>query len=209
MKIRRPSKTPTLSLVALATGLLYAFASGAQTGQDAQSVCPHSTWSNCGVAVKNDLAKLSEPLAKSDVGSVVKLMELWSDSYSQRLRFLQQNGVHQGENDWTKIREAVTDKLTDPVNPFSIAKDKALEAVLRRLPTFVSTFLEYAEAPVAGITTFFDSSTIGDDFKELNLINDDLQRRFAAKLEPFLRDDWQKRLQDLSVRVAPQLKRLP
>lgn len=206
MNRRRTFKTLRLSLVVFSTALLFAVASGAQTGQDAQSVCPHSTWSNCGVAVKKDLGKLPEPLTNGDVGAVVKLMELWSGSYTQRLRFLQQHGVHQGENDWTKIREAVEEKITDPVNPFAIAKDKVLEAVLRKLPTFVSTFLEYAAAPVAGITTFFDASTIGGDFKELNLMNDDLQKRFAAKLEPFLRDDWKARLRDLSVRVAPQLK---
>jgi hypothetical protein len=135
---------------------------------------------------------------------------LWSESYEKQLRFLQNAGrIKTAENDWTKIKKAVEDKLTAPVNPVDIATDKAKEKIkillTEQLPR-VAAFFELIAPVIGGAVVFFTESETATDFDELNLMNKDLQGRFFRKLDPYLASDWRARLQQLGRDVGPMLK---
>lgn len=189
--------------------LLFAFGaqpSGAQgSTPTVDAICTNGSWSDCGVAVKQSIAALPDPLPTDKVKRLVEIMSLWSDAYEKQTRFLESGGrLKKSENDWTKITQTVKDEI----DPVGIAKEKVVDALLKKYLPKVAAFLEYASPVFSALSVFFDSSQIATDFDELNLMNKDLQARFFKKVEPHLQPDWRTRIRTLSTEVMPQL-RLP
>ena len=169
-------------------------------GQPAEQVCKTSTWSNCGLAIKQELDK-----KPADPKRVVQLAAAWGESFGARFNSLRKQGrVEQSTPDSEKIFDEINSKL----NPVEIAKDKALEAILKRYLAFAATALEWAEKPLAvALKAFFDSSEIATDWDELRLMNDDIQKRVAVLLAPHMRTDWKERLNAAAQAAGPQLRR--
>ncbi|HEX6901328.1 MAG TPA: hypothetical protein VF789_16505 [Thermoanaerobaculia bacterium] len=188
--------------------LLFVFAARPGTAQGStptlEAVCTNGSWSDCGVAVKQSIAALPDPLPADKVKRLIEIMSLWSDAYEKQVRFLESAGrLKKSENDWTKITNAVKEKI----DPVGIAKEQGIDALLKKYLPKVAAFLEYASPVFSALSVFFDSSEIATDFDEINLMNKDLQTRFFNKMEPHLRSDWKTRIQTMSTEVMPQLRR--
>lgn len=173
---------------------------GALLGQPAQSVCPNSTWSNCGIAVKQELQ--TKP---SDPKKVIQLAMLWGAAYDAQYNELRKKSRLQTSTpDSDKIFEQVSSKL----NPVDIATDKALDALVKKFLPRVAPVLEWASSPLAvALKAFFDSSEIASDYDELRLMNDAIQNRVAILLQPYLKPDWKDLLKHAVQDAAPQLRK--
>lgn len=203
-------KLPTLFARRILPLLLLLLVFGARPGTaqgstpTVEAVCTNGSWSDCGVAVKQSIAALADPLPANKVKRLVEIISLWSDAYEKQVRFLESTGrLKKSENDWTKI----TDTVKDEIDPVGIATDQVIDALLKKYLPKVAAFLEYANPVFGALSVFFDSSQIATDFDQLNLMNEDLQTRFFNKMEPHLRSDWKTRIKTMSTEVMPQLKR--
>jgi hypothetical protein len=183
------------TVVTLTIGTASPFVAGAQTPDEACT----STWSNCGVAVKHALEE-----NPSDAKRIVELAGLWGHAFGARFDALRKQGrVERSTPDSEKIFEALNAKL----NPVEIAKDKAKDALVKRYLASAAAILEWASKPVAeALKAFFNASEIASDYDELRIMNDDIQKRIAVLLSPYVVADWRQRLEGAAQEAAPQLK---
>jgi hypothetical protein len=129
---------------------------------------------------------------------------MWGAAFGARYDYLRrQHHLDTATPDSDKIFEEVNSKL----NPIEIAKDKALDAILKRYLSWLATLVEWTEKPIAvALKAFFNSSEIASDYDELKQMNDDLQKRFAAQLASYLKPDWRQRLTNAVNAATPQLR---
>lgn len=169
------------------------------TAQTTESICKNSSWSNCGVAVKQVLDN-NPPTNPHDI---VALGMLWAASYGKQYDALRASGhLDRSTPNSQKIFEEVSSKL----NPVDIAKDKAIDALVKRFLPRLAFLFKFAETPLGvALKAFFSSTDIASDLDELNLINDDLSKRFADLLEPFLQADWNDKLKAAAKSSMPAL----
>lgn len=171
---------------------------GARGGAVEDACGPQGTWSNCGVAVKQELD--TNP---TDPQRILQLALLWGQSYDAQFDYLRKQGrVDQSTPDSEKIFEAVKDKL----DPIQIAKDQLLEDLAKQYVPRLATVLEFASSPLGqALAAFFNSSEIASDYDELRLMDDDLQQRFANLLASTLVADWKDQLKAAVTAAAPGL----
>lgn len=183
----------------LLIGVMYLMGSLSLRAQSLLDYCTKSTWSNCGVAVRQELDK-----NPTDLKRIVEIAGLWGTAYSAQYDSLRRRGkLETSTPDAQKIYDAVADKL----NPINIAKDKASDALLKRFLPRLAAIMEWAPAPaVEALKAFFDSSEIATDYDELRLMNDDIGRRLARLLEPYMVQDWKDRLKQAVQAAGPQLR---
>ena len=173
-------------------------------GASADEVCPKSTWANCGMAVKAELAR--QP---GDPKRILTLGGLWAASYDKQYDFLRSRGrLERSTPDAEKIFAEVESK----VNPIDIVsdkvKDKVLEAAVKRYLAKLAPILKFASSPLAAaLKAFFESSEIASDYDELRLMNDDLQTSISTQLSPYLKPDWKTRLNSAVQAAAPSLQK--
>ena len=193
-------RSPSIWLLALVP-FLFLGAPGKLVGQTADQVCrAKDNWANCGVAIRRELDQ-----KPTDVKRLADLASMWGAAYGARYDFLRrQHHLDTATPDSEKIFEEVNSKL----NPIEIAKDKAQDALLKRCLSWLATLVEWTEKPIAVLLkAFFTSSEIASDYDELRLMNDDLQKSFAALLAPYMKPDWQQRLTNAVNSATPQLRR--
>jgi hypothetical protein len=185
-----------LSLIAV---LYLLFAPGLRA-QSLRDYCTKGSWSNCGVAVRQELDK-----NPADLKSIVEIADLWGTAYSAQYDSLRRRGkIETSTPDAQKIYDAVSAKL----NPIDISKDRASDALLKRFLPRLAAIMEWAPATVVEpLKAFFDSSEIATDYDELRLMNDDIGKRLARLLEPYMVQDWKDRLKQAVQAAGPQLRR--
>lgn len=133
----------------------------------------------------------------SDPEEVVRLSLLWSSAYERQLLWLvKHDRVQKGEHDY--------DKIVDAIHPANLAASRAQEVVLRRYFKQVARII--CSAAAEGVLVFFDASSIATDYDELELMNQELQRQFIRKLEPYLAHDWKAALREELQRAEPRLR---
>jgi len=194
------SNSRLLVKLAWAMSAFLVSASGTVHGQSVDSLCANTTWSNCGVAVKEALQK-----NPSDPKDILQIASAWGRAYDARYNELRAKGrVEKATPDADKIFEAVSSKL----NPLEIAKDKARDALVKKYLARLAPVVEWAGGSVAeGLKAFLDSSEIATDYDELRLINDDIQSRVATLLQPFVKPDWKETLNQAVREAGPQLRK--
>ncbi len=174
--------------------------SGRMHGQSVQSLCANTTWSNCGVAVKEALQK-----NPSDPKDILQIASAWGMAYEARYNELRKKGrVEKATPDADKIFESVSSKL----NPLEIAKDKTVDALVKKYFARLAPVVEWAGGSIAeGFNAFFDSSEIATDYDELRLMNDDIQSRVSTLLQPYFKPDWKQTLNQAVKEAGPQLRK--
>lgn len=182
--------------VLFAVLILSALPVRADTVDDA---CTKGTWANCGAAAKQWLDKNASPTPQQ----LVRVANLWAEAYGKQ--FDQLRAAHRIEKstpDSEKIFEAVKSKL----DPIDIAKDKAVDSIVKKLLPKAAVVLKWASTPLGvALQAFFNSSEIATDYDELRLMNEDLQSRFMEKLGPSLKPNWKDLLNSATQQAAPQL----
>jgi hypothetical protein len=163
-----------------------------------ERVCEVGTWSQCGVAVKQALDE-----RPSDPREVLNIALAWGAGYDKQFDRLRRAGrLESSTPDSEKIYEAVKDKL----DPKEIAKDRALEALVKKHFARAAPVLEFANGPIAAaLFAFFDSSEIASDYDELRHMNVEIQKEVVELLGPALRPDWRPKLQNAVQQAVPQL----
>jgi hypothetical protein len=166
-----------------------------------EKVCRSSTWVNCGTAVQDALKKMPQP---PDPKAVLSLALAWGQAYDQQYEALRSKGKLQKS---TPDADKIFDEVKSHLDPVEVAKDKAIDALLKKYLPRVAAVLEWAEKPVAvALKAFFDSSEIATDYDELRLMNDSIQKRVGTLLEPFMVSDWKTKFEKAVSEAAPQLK---
>jgi hypothetical protein len=169
----------------------------------AEEICGKGTWANCGMAVKAEIDKQPD-----NPKAIIALASVWAASYDRQYDFLRSRGhLEKSTPDAEKIFAEVESKV-DPIDIVSDkVKDKILETAVKRYLSRLAPLLKFASSPfAAALKAFFDSSEIASDYDELRLMNDDLQARISAKLAPYLKPDWQVRLNSAAQQAAPALR---
>ena len=175
-----------------------AFADGGLAGQSVQTICESTTWSNCGVAVKHELEK-----NPSDPKKIIEIAMAWGKAYNVRYNELRTKG-RIATPDSDKIFEAINSKL----KPLEVAKDKTVDALVKKYLSQLAPVLEWAGSPIAeALKAFFDSSEIATDYDELKLMNNDIQLKVATLMQPFFKPDWKDTLKKAVQEAAPQLRK--
>jgi hypothetical protein len=137
-------------------------------GQPAENICRQAgNWANCGMAVKQELSAGSITVERA-----VDLGVLWGRAYGDRYDWLRKKGrVESSTPDAEKIRKLVLDRL----DPRSIAKDRATDAILKKYLPTLAALVQWAKNPItAALYAFFNCSEIASDYDELRLMNEDL-----------------------------------
>jgi hypothetical protein len=185
---------------ALIVAGFFAFAHGGLAGQSVQTICESTTWSNCGVAVKHELEK-----NPSDPKKIIEIAMAWGKAYNVRYNELRTKGrIVSATPDSDKIFEAINSKL----NPLEVAKDKTVDALVKKYLSQLAPVLEWAGSPLAeALKAFFDSSEIATDYDELKLMNNDIQLKVATLMQPFFKPDWKDTLKKAVQEAAPQLRK--
>jgi hypothetical protein len=193
-KLRQPSdhaRLPAkLSLcLLLSVGLLPAVASA-----NSLESCHTDAWLACGAAVKEALAKETDPK------KVVELSVLWADAFTRRLGQLEAAGlIMRSKSDW----ELFADAVWDEISPVEIAKEKAKEAILERYLKKFAVLLQRAQPIIAGLKAFFTPSQSATDLDELEMLNRQLQGLINERLAPYLKPDLDSLVRESAERAKP------
>ena len=156
----------------------------ASFGQILEAACTKSTWSNCGVAIKQALDK--KPANPKDI---VNLALLWASAYGARFDELRRKGhLEKSTPDSGKVSDAVESKI-DPVD---FAEDTADEAILKAVLGKLAFLVEFFNSDA--LNAFFNSSEIKSDYDELQLMDRILQKQITQQLEPYMKADWREQL---------------
>lgn len=185
-------------VVALLFGLL--LTPGIANAMPTLDACTHGTWSNCGVAAKQWL----DANPNASVQELLAVAAQWNMAYDKQYNDLRARGqLQQSTPDADKVFEAVKDKL----DPREMAKDQAVDALVKQFLPKVAPVLKWAsDNPfIVALKAFFTSSEIASDYDELRLMNDDLQQRFINVLTPSLDPDWNDKLKAAVTDAAPSL----
>jgi hypothetical protein len=171
---------------------------GPITGQSAINTCKTGTWSNCGIAVKQELDK-----NPADPKEVIALAGLWGKAFDAQYHALRQTGhLEQATPDDERVEEI----LNGILNPIDIATDHAEDAILKQCLGGFGFIVEWSSNPAVGtLKTFFDNSPeVATDYDELLLMDDLIQREVGEQLEPFMKPTWQTQLSQAIDQAAPQ-----
>jgi hypothetical protein len=187
----------TRTVLAILIVLVISVTSGA-SAQSPEQVCAKGTWTNCGLAIKQEMDKGGVTPDRA-----VQLVTAWDGAYRRQLDHLrQQKMLVKAKSDYELIQEAVLDEL----NPVSIGLDKAKDALLKRYLPRVATFMIKAAPVLGGLQVFFTPSQTATDFDQLQLMNKDLIDRVHKILEPLMVKDWKQRYDSAIKAAAPAFR---
>jgi hypothetical protein len=170
----------------------------------AAEICGNSTWSNCGSAVRMELDR-----TPGDAKTIVAVAGLWAASYDKQYNWLRSKGrLEKSVPDADKIFEEIKSKV-DPLDIVTDKiKDKLIETAVKRYLSRLAPLVVFASSPIVqALKAFFNSSEIASDYDELRLMNDDIQRRLATQLSPYLKPDWKTLLNSAAQQAGPSLRR--
>ena len=173
---------------------------GSLTNQSAEETCHNASWSNCSIAIKQELHKnLSDP---------VKLLNIelaWSNVYDSRYEVLRKGGHLEKA---TPDAERITESVRSALSPLDIAKDHAENAVIEKCLGRFGFLLKWANNPVlTGVKNLFHPVDTATDFDELDRVNNSIQEEIGRQLQPFMVPNWQFQLQTAVNKASPQWSR--
>ncbi len=175
--------------------------SGRMHGQSVQSLCANTTWSNCGGW--RSRKHYRRILVTRKTYSRSHRLGAWP-MRPATTSFEKRGVLKKATPDADKIFEAVSSKL----NPLEIAKDKTVDALVKKYFARLAPVVEWAGGSIAeGFNAFFDSSEIATDYDELRLMNDDIQSRVSTLLQPYFKPDWKQTLNQAVKEAGPQLRK--
>jgi hypothetical protein len=177
---------------------IYLFLFSATLASGQADLCRDRTWSNCGIAVKQRLD--ANP---TELFQILALAESWGNAFDKEYEVLRKKGrLERAVPDSVKIKE----RLWEQINPISLAKDAALDAIVKRYFARLAPFIKFATGPIRSVVdAAIIPSDIATDYDELRMMNDDIQRKIAGLLRPHLRPDWELLFQNAAASAAPQL----
>jgi hypothetical protein len=151
------------------------------------SACSKSTWSNCGVAIRQALDR-----GLSDPKDILNLALLWAAAYDARYSELRKQG-HLEKS--TPDSEKISEELKSHIDPLEIAKDKIEDKVLKLLLGKLAFLVDVASSPwITALKISLNSSEIASDYDELELMNRSMQKQIVKQLTPFMLPEWKVRL---------------
>ena len=111
-------------------------------------------------------------------------------------RQLRDRAVRGGEEELFKARTRETGSI------------KIIDALVKKYLSQLAPVLVWASSPLAeALKAFFDSSEIATDYDELRLMNNLIQLKVAALMQPFFKPHWKDTLKQAVQEAAPQLRK--
>ena len=160
----------------------------------------NASWSTCGVAVRHELDKMP-----TNPERIVAIAKTWGQAYARQFDWLRAHGrLTESAPDSQKVFDEVSSRL----DPLQVSKDRAEEALLKRYLPLIATIMGWLEKPfVQGLKISAISSDTATDYDELELMNNDLQRRIAILLEPYLQPNWKTSLATALEKSLPSFQK--
>lgn len=159
--------------------------------------CHNLTMFNCAKRVRDTLTANSVALA-DDPQRAIRIAAEWDTVY--RKAYLGLKGQPRSESDLNKLRDAIVEKI----NPVEIAKEKALDALVKRyLPRLAPVMAFLSTAPMTAVTTFLTPSEVASDLDELEAANKAVHEALWPIVTSKAQPDWRQRLAIALQQVQP------
>ena len=122
---------------------------------------------------------------------ILALQRHWDNVWTPAVKGLFPNRV-------VSENESLAERFAAELNPVTLARDKAIETLLKKYGPKVILwgFQKATSTAVSAITTFLDPNVIATDYEELRYFDISVNKKAFRYLEPYLQADWRKTLSD-------------